>query len=713
MQGAAEVERREKKRMQAIYELLESEREYTYDMVLWTRTFRHLVVNTPNLTLFSKQMFISKVLMNSQVILAIHTEILDELRWAFKIKRGIAKEEFLKREISEDNVEKICKACTKRKDAILREYVLYATTVPKATEDMEKILEESESFSAEVVDVLKRMNRLHLGYLHFLMRPMQKIARYSLLLLAIRKHAREKEKKVVEETAAVFGKISSEVNHNVEYSSNYFALYHLSKIMNVEKSARKFAIGLMQKERRLIRMEDGVQLVLDGGRKPVSVVVLDNCVFLLESQIRGEYLLISAYKKRLFNDFMPIEDVLVEKMSEKEQKGLYQLRIQDRKCVYIVECADWVCDGLYQDITSAVSARRKEFFRCAVERIELGEGREKVSLALLETRGGRGQERSSGEGEKKTDSERKDSSCENGYENNTRTNGQRSDAFTLASLGTVLIGSKRGLEMVANERTVQVLEKEAYEIEFVSDLSSVVFKRGNRLYYTNITNGVAENRERSLTGKVAVSFLERTRVEENESEENFLIIKQVGYLGTEELLIIKLTRESKSITQSLYRRMYMAGDISSVSFFGNHFAIASNDFELIDLKDLTTQELLDPLDKTINLFVDKARSKPISIHKTEENRYLIVFDDLGLFINRFGSRRKAHILFLWLMYVVKVVVFQEYVVAVGEELVKIFTLADGVLRCVIEISNGKVLRHPELLLIYNNEYLYRISVFAG
>ena len=552
----------------------------------------------------------------------------------------------------------MCVAYKSKKNDILREYALYASTMPKATQEIDKILKDNTRFNTEITGVLRNANKLHLGYLHFILRPVQKIARYALLFKAVEKYAKEREEKKLNEIATEFVEASKKVNQNVEYSTSYFALYHTAKEIDTGTKTRKIVVAMMQIQRKLVHTEDEVYIVLGSVRKPVSMVVLDNCVFFLETQVKEDTMLLAAYKKKLLNDFMPMESIVIEKVYIEEHKIEYQLIIKDRNSKYIVECTEGVRDTIYNHIVGAIEEKKKAYAKLDVQRTDVCVKGTNVSFDIV-------------------DDVQETEEC---VDNSSTQKDSSTHTFSIASLGTVIAGSTSGLHIIKKGEVSMVMQKQAKSVEYIRELQSVLYMRDRRVYYMRIDNGEVKNKEIKLTSKVETAMIRKTKLDNRDSEEVYLVAKQVGYLGTEELLIVKLKNKNKMIEHSLYRRMYMAGDISSVAFFGNHFAIASNDFELIDLKDLTTQELLNPLDMTISIFVDKMKSKPISIHKTEANRFLVVFDDVGLFVNKFGTRKKTEGLFLWQMMITHAEIYKGYVVAVGEDIVKLYTQADGVLR---------------------------------
>ncbi|KAI5185794.1 hypothetical protein NEHOM01_1071 [Nematocida homosporus] len=671
----------EAKRMQALLELFQSEAEYTYDLILWTRTFKHLVVNTSNLSTYNKQVFISNVMLNSQSIFDLHDEIFQVMCTTFSMARNTPKEVFLAMEISTEQVEEVCSAIIKRKARMLQIYSEYANRVPQATGDMERLLGENPAFDSEASEVLMRMNRLHLGYSHFIMRPMQKIARYPLLLQAIHKKARENEVNILEETSQAIQQINIMVNQNVQYSANYFTLYHLVHTSNIRDTHNQVSAGIMQKDRKLIRLEE-MTLQADRSKQSVTVVLLDNCMFILYNIIRTASSSTAnhqnVYEKKILNGFMPLNNITAELVKHPVTGDIYQLLISCKDQTYCLEGAEWLLEGMCKDIVDTIAVEKDKFIPITVQQLELNPPGENVSLAVIRP----------------------------------NPNYAPEEELSITAIGDLALGCTTGLSIITPAQTATISSKETNQVWYVAHLNTLFFRSLRTLYYTIIHEDLANLSLKRLSGSVSSFFLDQCQLADNTDPIDYLVVKQVGFLGSEELFVYKLLMNAteSSLNKETYRRMYMAGDINSIALFGTHIAIASNDFELIDLEDLTTQELLDPLDKTISLYVDKNKTKPLSIVKIEPGIYLVFFSHLGFFINQYGTRKRTSILFLWLMEANDVFLFQNYVVAINTTQVKIFTLSDGILRGILNISNAKKLIHPQYLLIYNDIYLYRITM---
>lgn len=235
---------RAQKRMQAIYELFDSESQYVYDLLLWTRTIKHLVVNTANLDVYSKQIFLSNVITNSDEIYKLHDAILIHFQKTLKVTRNTPKNVFLEMDISHEELIRVVQGYITRKNIIALTYIEYASKIPQATGTMSFLLEDNKNFEAEVSDVLHKINRLHLGCAHFIMRPMQKIVRYPLLLEAILKNTDGEEADALSKAIVQIKQINTQVNQNVQYSTEYFTLFHLSHEIKYP-TRPAFCIGMM------------------------------------------------------------------------------------------------------------------------------------------------------------------------------------------------------------------------------------------------------------------------------------------------------------------------------------------------------------------------------------------------------------------------------------------------------------------------------------
>ncbi|OAG29972.1 hypothetical protein NEDG_01519 [Nematocida displodere] len=690
----------EEKRMQAIYELFLSEFEYKYDLVLWSRTFRYLVDNTVNLSLMDKHIFNVHVLLNIEAILTMQSELVASMMENFQCDNPDAKSKFLSLNISAEKMVSVCNAFIERKDVLQSAYIEYANKVPKATDVMDKIIKENSLFDKELVEVLQRVGRLHLGCTNFILRPMQKITRYPLLFRAIKKRGRVAEVESLDQAIAAIREINIKVNENVQYSTNYFSMYHLlHSILPDSGNQRTLSFGASQKERQHMREEE-VSLILSTEKRPVTIVVLDNCVFFLEASRSVMNNPLTLSKRRILYDIMPHCNLKVERLSGSGNKiGNIQMKIESGPDTYTLEALDWVIDGLVQSINECIKAEKEKFIEITVNSFELEISRKGSSMVITEETG--------------AEECRADTETETGTDTETKPE-TRADSpiqpFSLAGLGTIVVASESGLEISTPDKRLIMSTKETENVMYFKEMSMLLYIRNRMLYGVVFgRNDDIDAPTKKITGKIMSAFIGHTTDTQTGEVNRFAVAKQIGYLGSEELLVIKLEQTGPNTFSSyLHRRMYIAGDINDVSFYGKNIAIASNDFELINLLDLTTQELLDPLDVTINHYVTKAKSKPISSKKITENIYLIIFDDMGFFINRFGSRKMAHILFLWFMRVHQVEMFGDYIVALGEKQTKLYTTEDGILRGIVDIDDGKVLRHSKYLIIYNDTHFYRL-----
>ncbi|KAI5191532.1 hypothetical protein NEMIN01_1558 [Nematocida minor] len=929
------------KRMQAIFELFESESEYAYDLTLWTRTIKHLVVNTSSLEVYSKQIFLSNVIGNSDELFKLHDTILLFILNKLSITRNTPKDVFLRLDISSQSLSEILHAFIVRKDIISKVYIEYATRIPQATGTMAFLLEQNKSFNAEVSDVLHRINRLHLGCSHFIMRPMQKITRYPLLMQAILKYALPEEIPDLQTAIMHIQQINMQVNQNVQYSTEYFTLYHLAhEIQYAEKPL--FSVGMMQKERKLVKLENDILVKTNKGTKSVSIVILDNAVFFVECviTIRGIYK--NTLKTLMDNKYMAPDTITTRRIEGtvggEENRGDAEsfLEITSNGDKYLVCSREWIIDELEEAIEEVKTVQKSKMYNFRLEELSTGITAEGVSMSFItpvsieewslrgigtlivgtneylelisgynklrifdkkcenvvynrkvssvfyghkgyvyalpidgsladtaeyeedaeyddanaetgnstdlnansnnngvgnsvgnsetdssknaatlgsnktasnnddsnnssntcidkpaedakkggkktgdnnaqnkETRDltdnnageknakkdrgdsesidnpNKGQKMSNAgnAGNDKTGDSKKDNEksggTANAHSDANDSNGNTSDSVesteknkkkdkTESALNTEEGSKKRKKSEKAkhyetntvsdnridsssessskseeSEKDRETEEDSAAEEAIPEETAEVVKKNTSRVISMLILAASVKDQPKSMIKSSDMFFI---REAPDAGDGVFLVAKKIGYLGSEELVILKIdVGQNGNASKSMYKRMYIAGNVKDVSFFGKNMVISSNDFELIDLVDLTTQELLDPLDKTIAIYVNKIDSTPLFMEKTEENVYLVAFDDVGFFINRLGSRKRAHIVFLWLMQIRSVFIFKEFVVALGEKQVKIFSLKDGMMRGIFDIENGRHLEHPDYIIIYNDTKIYRIT----
>lgn len=704
-----EFTKEEYKRARALLELYTSEILYLQDLDTWNDDFREMVIGSAAFPPHKKEEFLADVLINTGEICGLHKEIFSDMCKIVGIEEDKVEKGFLEKKVTPGQVKSLCSAFMSRKEKMASAYVTYTKQAPKATFRIESTIKENNPFMMEVMELLDRKNKLHLGCAHFIFRPTQKIARYPTLFQAARKRGLPEEQDVLQEVIECIKGINQEVNKSVEYSTNYFDLYVLAhSIQWAGSSAGHLSTGMLQKERRLLKKEEVKVRVGNDAERSAIMVILDNAVMFLKRSESSDVIMQALY---LQGEVLPIDLIDVQKgepkvskdAEEEERFYLNIVKTAGAASFYLVECDETQRDILFNLLTDTIREARSRFLRMEVDKMDLFnpevmKSSETSAVFICD--------------KPPSDPAQNDDHEGRSSHNHGQTAGDSGDKVAIREVPAsermdreLIMSNARGIEYISRSQRKVIHEGVAVRrVHYHRDLNALFFIQKKKL----CVSPVSAKRDSPLASRELVSGVEDMFFGSIEGE-HYMAVKRRNYLGSEELNILRLSQQEGRVSQRMHRKMYIAGQVRDLSFFGKQVVLASNDFEMINIDDLTTQELLDPLDPSIHVYVNRKDLQTVMTRKIRENTYLVAFNDMGFFIDKYGSRKKRHVLFLWQAKCTQISVLGGYIAAVAPNVVRIFTLDDGVLRGSLPIENARIVGHPDLLYLYDDRYLYAVT----
>ncbi|KAH9072338.1 CNH-domain-containing protein [Lactarius deliciosus] len=172
-------------------------------------------------------------------------------------------------------------------------------------------------------------------------------------------------------------------------------------------------------------------------------------------------------------------------------------------------------------------------------------------------------------------------------------------------------------------------------------------------------------------------------------------------------------------TLRIYKEFYIPVQSSSIHFLRTKLCVACvNGFEIIDPDTLDTQGLLDPSDESLD-FVrrrgDNTRPKPVAIYRIE-NEFLLCYDEFAFYINRGGRRSRKHFLVSWEGAPTSFAFQYPYVLAFEPTFVEIRNVETGSMSQVIQGNNLRCLftdSPPSLQQAYTRMSRSSLSSYNG
>ncbi|EPR77950.1 hypothetical protein SLOPH_2317 [Spraguea lophii 42_110] len=272
----------ERRRLEALSELYNSEKAYLDDLYMWEK-FKKYLLNCKSLTVKRRYDLAELTFINTESIIKLHESILKDMIMRNKecyIKNNIVlddggdlfSEESKEQSNNGDDHKKRVeyKIDVKNPDIFksleyfsiydnnfekFSAYKEYAYRLPKGEFEIEKENEINSQFKNEVDEFFYENKISDLGIRHYLFRPTQKLPRYAMLFKAIQKNEKDTEYSAkIAETSNNIRSLTKEVDKIFGDMNNYFKLYKLSKELRyIHEIENKMPLGLFSRKRKFIR----------------------------------------------------------------------------------------------------------------------------------------------------------------------------------------------------------------------------------------------------------------------------------------------------------------------------------------------------------------------------------------------------------------------------------------------------------------------------
>lgn len=144
-------------------------------------------------------------------------------------------------------------------------------------------------------------------------------------------------------------------------------------------------------------------------------------------------------------------------------------------------------------------------------------------------------------------------------------------------------------------------------------------------------------------------------------------------------------------TLKLFREFYIPVESSSIHFLKTKLCVGcSKGFEIVDLESLDTQGLLDPADASLEFVRKKENLRPMAIYRIE-NEFLLCYDDFAFYVNKNGWRSRQEFMVHWEGSPTGFALHYPYVLAFEPMFVEVRHVETGVMSQVIQGNNLRLL----------------------
>lgn len=181
--------------------------------------------------------------------------------------------------------------------------------------------------------------------------------------------------------------------------------------------------------------------------------------------------------------------------------------------------------------------------------------------------------------------------------------------------------------------------------------------------------------------------------------------------STTTISLFKIELKNDIISVVMDRKLFVGCLVFEIAFFETMLIIACKDFEMVDSDTLKTQELVDPLDLCIPFYFKELKTvTALCVFTISKNLYLVCYDTMGFFIDKFGRTVKQDTIFVWYFTPCKFRIYKGFIVCLGEHEIAIWTLPNAKIVYNKKIENLNFVEGAKSLLLHDEHNMYKIDL---
>ncbi|CAG8665312.1 13719_t:CDS:10 [Dentiscutata erythropus] len=177
----------------------------------------------------------------------------------------------------------------------------------------------------------------------------------------------------------------------------------------------------------------------------------------------------------------------------------------------------------------------------------------------------------------------------------------------------------------------------------------------------------------------------------------------------------KLLRGSSDVLKT-YKEFCIPAELTSVHYLKKNLCVGcTKGFEVVDLETLKTQGLLHPEDTSHEFVLKRENVKPIAIYRVGGSDFLLCYDEFAFFINKEGWRSRDKMLITWEGSPTSFAYHYPYVLAFEPSFIEIRHVETGLLEQIIAGHNVRYLysdSRGNILVATNDTTTGNSEVFA-
>lgn len=276
---------------------------------------------------------------------------------------------------------------------------------------------------------------------------------------------------------------------------------------------------------------------------------------------------------------------------------------------------------------------------------------------------------------------------------------------TYSDIPFILTVTPEGIFKIINNVKTKVSECVPSKLEYITKHQLLVYQIKNKLYVTLFHASTTSLNPQEISFDIIDFFINL-----DNKKEYYITLVTEGDYEFSNISLLNVFKETKYIRIMFYRKLCVAGTVYSIDLINDKLIIATNTFEIVDIKTLKTQNLLEQFDAYTSAFMSQIQYVSArKIFKINSTTYLLCFSGIGFYCDENGKYKYSNIYFIWEDVAQDFKIYKNHLYVLSSSYISIFDLETGKLIFCQIIKNGKFIYEHSGVSIFNKHGIFKIE----
>ena len=205
-----------------------------------------------------------------------------------------------------------------------------------------------------------------------------------------------------------------------------------------------------------------------------------------------------------------------------------------------------------------------------------------------------------------------------------------------------IFSTKNGIFKTVNGSTIKLWNKPAKKFLYDNENQMLIYQIDSCMYISAFNSNSTSIKPQKIKLKITDFFIGQT------NEKTYLVLTIKGDYSFCLMYVLSVVRNEKEIHVCFDKKLYVGQNVESIEFFPEKLVVVCNVFEVVDLKTLKTQQLIEIYDPYTNAFLETIKCLSAKkIFKVNDDVFLVCYEGVGFYVDRVGRCVQTQKSFNW------------------------------------------------------------------